>query len=331
MGIESSCDETSVAVVRDGREVLSNIVSSQVEIHRLSGGVIPEIASRRHVKNIVLIIEKALQEANCNLSDLDAIAVTQGPGLVGALLIGIEAAKTLALCSGLPLVGVHHTTGHIYANHLTAPLQFPLVSLVVSGGHTNLIYMPEHNRYQLLGQTLDDAVGEAFDKVARMMGLPYPGGPHIDKLSREGVPRYNLPRAWLKSDSLDFSFSGLKTAVRILWEKAEANGEPLKIEDVAASFQEAAVDVLVEKTIRAVKRMKVDYLVLAGGVAANMRLRELLEMRCADENIRLSLPELQYCGDNAAMIAAVGAFELAEGRLADFSLSAEANLKLTSI
>ncbi|SFJ73012.1 tRNA (adenosine(37)-N6)-threonylcarbamoyltransferase complex transferase subunit TsaD [Thermoflavimicrobium dichotomicum] len=329
LGIETSCDETSAAVVADGTRVLSNVISSQMEVHRRFGGVVPEVASRRHVERITLIIEQALQEAQVELGDLDAIAVTQGPGLVGALLIGVAAGKALSFASGIPLVAVHHIAGHIYANHLVKPLEFPLVSLVVSGGHTELIYMEKHNHFERLGQTRDDAAGEAFDKVARLMNLPYPGGPQIDRLAVEGSISYDLPRAWLEPDSLDFSFSGLKSAVMQLMQKAKQRQEEIRPADLAASFQHAVIDVLVEKSIRAVKKTGVKHLLLAGGVSANSALRVQLSKRCEQEQIDLRIPPLELCTDNAAMIAAAGTFLFYEGKFADLTLNADPGLPLT--
>lgn len=328
LGIETSCDETSAAVVKGGTRLLSNVISSQMDVHRKFGGVVPEVASRRHVERITLIMQKALEQAKVSLKDLDAIAVTQGPGLVGALLIGVSAAKALSFATGIPLVGVHHIAGHIYANHLVKPLEFPLVALVVSGGHTELIYMEAHNRYERLGRTRDDAAGEAFDKVARLMNLPYPGGPHIDRLAAQGNPSYDLPRAWLEADSLDFSFSGLKSAVMNLIHNASQRREAIREADLAASFQEAVLDVLVEKSLRAVKMTGVKRLVLAGGVSANSGLRVRLHQRCEREQIELIIPPLELCTDNAAMIAAAGTYQFLDGTFAELSLNADPNLSL---
>ncbi|MGA8943263.1 MAG: tRNA (adenosine(37)-N6)-threonylcarbamoyltransferase complex transferase subunit TsaD [Thermoactinomyces sp.] len=328
LGIETSCDETSAAVVRNGTEILSNVISSQIDIHRKFGGVVPEVASRRHVERITLIIQKALEDAGMELEQMDAIAVTKGPGLVGALLIGVAAAKALAFATGKPLVPVHHIAGHIYANHLVRPLDFPLVALVVSGGHTELIYMKQHNHFERLGKTRDDAAGEAFDKVARLMKLPYPGGPQIDRLAMQGEERYELPRAWLEPDSFDFSFSGLKSAVMNLVNHASQRGEEVNYRDLATSFQAAVLDVLVEKSIRAVKKTGVKHLLLAGGVSANSGLRVRLTERARQEGIDLRIPPLELCTDNAAMIAAAGTYQFMEGKYADLSLNADANFSL---
>ncbi|PTX58846.1 O-sialoglycoprotein endopeptidase [Melghirimyces profundicolus] len=328
LGIETSCDETSAAVVENGEILRSNVISSQMEVHRKFGGVVPEVASRRHVERITDVIQQALDQAGVKQSELSALAVTQGPGLVGALLIGVAAAKAMAFAAGLPLVGVHHIAGHIYASHLVKPLRFPLVALVVSGGHTELIYMPGHNRFERLGKTRDDAAGEAFDKVARVLELPYPGGPEIDRLAREGRPSIDLPRAWLEPDSLDFSFSGLKSAVINHLHNAKQRGTTVQRADLAASFQESVVEVLTEKSIRAVKSKGVDHLVLAGGVSANSALRSALSERCRKEGIRLSVPPIELCTDNAAMIAAAGTFRYLDREFAGLDMNAEPNLKL---
>ncbi|MFC4075296.1 tRNA (adenosine(37)-N6)-threonylcarbamoyltransferase complex transferase subunit TsaD [Salinithrix halophila] len=328
LGIETSCDETSAAVVENGHILKSNLISSQMDVHRRFGGVVPEVASRRHVERVTQIIQQALDEAEVRLTDLSAVTVTQGPGLVGALLIGVSAAKALSFAAGLPLVGVHHIAGHIYASHLVEPLQFPLVALVASGGHTELIYMPDHNRFERLGKTRDDAAGEAFDKVARVLDLPYPGGPHIDRLAKEGIATLDLPRAWLEPDSLDFSFSGLKSAVINLLHNTRQRGEELNKADLAASFQDSVVEVLVEKAIRAAKMKGVSELVLAGGVSANSHLRESLTLRCKEEGLHLRVPPLKLCTDNAAMIAAAGTYRFRDGQLAGLNLNAEPNLSL---
>lgn len=328
LGIETSCDETSAAVVENGAILRSNVISSQMEVHRRFGGVVPEVASRRHVERITEIIQQALNDAHVKQEDLSAIAVTQGPGLVGALLIGVAAAKAMAFAANLPLVGVHHIAGHIYAAHLMQPLQFPLVALVVSGGHTELVYMSDHNRFERLGRTRDDAAGEAYDKVARLLDLSYPGGPEIDRLSKEGKPVIDLPRAWLEPDSLDFSFSGLKSAVINLLHNAKQRGEVIHRADVAASFQESVVEVLTEKAVRAVRKQGVKHLVLAGGVSANSRLRQELLHRCQKENIHLTIPSMELCTDNAAMIAAAGTFRYLDGQTDGLDLNAKPDLSL---
>lgn len=328
LGIETSCDETSVAVIKDGKEILSNVISSQVDIHKRFGGVVPEVASRRHVEGITYILEESLEKAGITLSQVSAIAVTYGPGLVGALLVGVSAAKSIAYARGIPLIGVHHIAGHIYANRLVKEMDFPLIALVVSGGHTELVYMKEHGSFEILGRTRDDAAGEAYDKVARSFDLPYPGGPHIDRLAGIGQANIPLPRAWLEPGSYDFSFSGLKSAVLNTLHNANQRGEILKPEDVAASFQASVVEVLVEKTFRAVKEYKVNQLLLAGGVAANKGLREALVTRSKAEGIDLVVPPLNLCTDNAAMIAAAGYIQYEKGEFADLDLNAIPGLPL---
>lgn len=330
LGIETSCDETSAAVVRDGREILSNIVSSQVEVHRRFGGVVPEVASRRHVENVAFVVNEALQKAGVALDDLSAVAVTYGPGLVGALLVGVTAGKAIAYAKSLPLLGVHHIAGHIYANFLAGGKEPPLVALVVSGGHTELIYMPEHGKFEFLGRTRDDAAGEAYDKVARSMGLSYPGGPAIDRLAFEGDPeKIVFPRAWLEGGSLDFSFSGLKSAVINALHNAKQRGEKLEPADVAAAFQASVLDVLVEKTVLAVRRIGVSNVVVAGGVAANRGLREKLRERARQEGFSVMFPPLSLCTDNAAMIAAAAHPFYEKGRFHNLDLNAHAGLLLT--
>ncbi|MFV9511850.1 tRNA (adenosine(37)-N6)-threonylcarbamoyltransferase complex transferase subunit TsaD [Tepidibacillus sp. LV47] len=330
LAIETSCDETSVAIVEDGQKVLANVVSSQIEIHKRFGGVVPEVASRKHVEGINYILEESLQEAHLTLDKINAIAVTNGPGLIGALLVGLAAAKAIAFAKGIPLIGVHHIAGHIYANHLVRPLEFPLIALVVSGGHTELIYMKDHLEFELLGETRDDAAGEAYDKVARALQLPYPGGPHIDRLAKQGNPIIPLPRA-LMDESYDFSFSGLKSAVINTLHHARQRGEEVKKEDMAASFQEAVVDVLVEKTFRAVVNKDVKHLVLAGGVAANSRLRERLMEKAEELGVRLTIPPLSLCTDNAAMIASVGYYLYIQGKWSSLDLNGIASLPLSTL
>lgn len=329
MGIETSCDETAVAIVKNGREILANVIASQIESHKRFGGVVPEIASRHHVEQITLVIEEALAQAKVDVKDLDAIAVTAGPGLVGALLIGVNAAKALAFANGIPLVGVHHIAGHIYANRLVAEMNFPLLSLVVSGGHTELVYMKEHGHFEVIGETRDDAAGEAYDKVARTLHLPYPGGPHIDRLAHEGKATIDLPRAWLEEGSYDFSFSGLKSAVINVVHNAQQRGEEIAPEDLAASFQESVIDVLVTKTQRAVKEYGVKQVLLAGGVAANKGLREKLSTEFVDSDVEIVIPPLSLCTDNAAMIAAAGSVMYEKGQRADLTLNGNPGLEIT--
>ena len=325
LGIETSCDETSAAVIRDGREVLSNVVASQVDIHQAFGGVVPEVASRQHVLAIVPTIERALTVAKVSWDDIGCVAPTCGPGLIGALLVGLNAGKGIAFARHLPLVGVNHIEGHIYANWLIgAEITFPVICLIVSGSHSDLVLMSAHNTYRLLGQTRDDAAGEAFDKVARLLGLGYPGGPAIQKLAEHGDPaKLKLPRAWLGA-SYDFSFSGLKTAVLRVAEGLD--GETgLTRADVAASFQESVVDVLVTKTKRAADEFGVGQVLLAGGVAANALLRSEMDTRVGRSVI---YPPLSLCTDNAAMIAAAGYFRFRGGFTSGLDLDARANLPL---
>ncbi len=329
LGIETSCDETAASVVKDGKEILSNVVASQIESHKRFGGVVPEIASRHHVEDITLVIEEAMKQANLTFGDLDAIAVTEGPGLVGALLIGVSAAKAIAFSHGIPLVGVHHIAGHIYANRLINEFQFPLLTLVVSGGHTELVVMKEHGKFEVIGETRDDAAGEAYDKVARTLGLPYPGGPHIDRLAHEGNDELKFPRSWLEEGSYDFSFSGLKSAVINTLHNAEQRGIVFKDEDVAASFQASVIEVLVTKTLKAAKEYNVKQVLLAGGVAANKGLRHALDEAFASvSGVELIVPPLVLCTDNAAMIAAAGTVRFEQGNRSDMSMNANPGLDL---
>jgi N6-L-threonylcarbamoyladenine synthase len=328
LGIETSCDETAAAIVKNGNQVISSVVATQIESHKRFGGVVPEIASRHHVEQITLVIEEAMKEAALSWDELDGIAVTQGPGLVGALLVGINAAKALAFAHGLPLIPVHHISGHIYANRLVADLEFPLLALIVSGGHTELILMKEHGHYEVIGETRDDAAGEAYDKVARTLSLPYPGGPQMDRLAQEGKDTLHFPRAWLEPDSYDFSFSGLKSAVINTMHNAEQRGETYPPEDVAASFQASVVEVLVHKTMRAAEAYQVKQLLLAGGVAANKGLRTALEAATQKVGLPFVVPPLNLCTDNAAMIAAAGSINFLKGHRADFSLNANPGLTL---
>ncbi|KUP04319.1 O-sialoglycoprotein endopeptidase [Bacillus coahuilensis m2-6] len=329
LGIETSCDETAAAIVKDGTTIVSNVVASQIESHKRFGGVVPEIASRHHVEEITLVVEEALRQAEVTMEEIDAIAVTEGPGLVGALLIGVNAAKAIAFAHGKPLVGVHHIAGHIYANRLVKELTFPLVSLVVSGGHTELVYMKEHGHFKVIGETRDDAAGEAYDKVARTLKLPYPGGPHIDRLAQVGSPSIDLPRAWLEEGSYDFSFSGLKSAVINTLHNAKQKGQQILPKDVAASFQASVIDVLVEKTKRATLEYGVKQVLLAGGVAANKGLRARLEETFHEmPDVDLVIPPLFLCTDNAAMIAAVGTVMFEKGYRSGLDLNGNPGLDI---
>ncbi|WP_226530370.1 tRNA (adenosine(37)-N6)-threonylcarbamoyltransferase complex transferase subunit TsaD [Metabacillus niabensis] len=331
LGIETSCDETAAAIVKNGREIVANVVASQIESHKRFGGVVPEIASRHHVEQLTIVFDEAMKQAELSFEDISAIAVTEGPGLVGALLTGINAAKALAFSHSIPLVGVHHIAGHIYANRLIQELEFPLLALVVSGGHTELVYMKEHGHFKVIGETLDDAAGEAYDKVARTIGLPYPGGPHIDRLAHEGQATIDFPRAWLSEGSFDFSFSGLKSAVINTLHNAKQKGIELDPKDVAASFQASVVDVLVTKTAQAVDKYKVKQLLLAGGVAANKGLRTALEKEFSQKDeVKLIIPPLSLCTDNAAMIAAAGSILFDKGMRSDLALNANPGLELNS-
>jgi len=321
LGIESSCDETAAAVVEDGTKIISSVVASQVDIHARYGGVVPEVASRQHLLSIIPVIKETIEPVGCGWEDIDAIAVTNGPGLAGSLLVGVSVAKALASVKGLPLIGVNHLEGHIYANWLgEAKPQFPLLCLIVSGGHTDLVLMRDHGSYVMLGRTRDDAAGEAFDKAARILGLGYPGGPAIDNEAVNGKPCIDLPRAWLK-DTSDFSFSGVKTALLRLVE----NNKIDNVADAAASFQKAVVDVLVEKTIAAARTHRVKQILLSGGVAANRQLRKRL---FEDSPIAVLLPEPQLCTDNASMTAACGYFRFQAGKTAGLGLDVIPGLKL---
>ena len=327
LAIESSCDETSVSIVKDGRVEISTVVLSQIDTHTNYGGVVPEIASRMHVENITIVIDEALKKANMKMEDIGAIAVTYGPGLIGSLLVGLMAAKTLAFVYNKPLIPVHHIAGHIYANNLVKRLEFPLIALVVSGGHTELVYMKEDYSFEKLGGTLDDAVGEAYDKVARVIGVPYPGGPLVDKLSFEGEDTYNLPLP-LDDDSYNFSFSGLKSAVINLAHNEEQRGNKINPANMACSFQNRVVEILVKKTMKALKDYKVNNLIVAGGVAANKGLREALTKECKKNGINLIIPEMKYCTDNAAMIGAAGYYAYKRGDIAGLDLNAKATTPL---
>ena len=324
LAIESSCDETSVAVLKNDKDLLSNIIASQVESHKRFGGVVPEVASRHHVEVITLCMEDALKEAGITAQDLDAVAVTYGPGLVGALLVGLSAAKAFAWAHGLPLIPVNHMAGHLMAAREVQELTYPLMALLVSGGHTELVYVPEAGVYQIIGETRDDAVGEAYDKVGRVMGLAYPAGREIDQLAHQGQDVYDFPRAMIKEDNLEFSFSGLKSAFINLHHNAQQKGEELVLEDLCASFQAAVMDILLVKTKKALEKYPVKSLVVAGGVAANQGLRERLAEEIRD--VEVIIPPLRLCGDNAGMIALAAAIEFEKGTFADLDLNAKPSL-----
>ncbi len=330
LAIESSCDETAASVVENGRKVLSNVISSQIDIHTLYGGVVPEIASRSHMERIDQVITKALEEAGMTLSDMDAVGVTYGPGLVGALLVGVAEAKAISFASGLPLIGVHHIEGHICANYIENPeLEPPFACLVVSGGHTHLVMVKDYGEYEILGHTRDDAAGEAFDKVARAVGLGYPGGPKIDKTAREGNPdAIHFPRAKVAGSAYDFSFSGLKSAVLNYLNGAKMKGEEICVPDVAASFQKAVVDVLVDHAMAAAGEYHVKKLAIAGGVASNSALRSAMEDACNKRGIAFYRPSPVLCTDNAAMIGSAAYYDYIRGIRSGFDLNAVPNLKL---
>jgi len=328
LGIETSCDETSVSVVKDGRKILSNTIFSQIKQHAKFGGVVPEIASRQHLEAISHVTQQALEEASIDFDDVDLIAVTNGPGLIGALLVGVSYAKGLAYALNKPLIGVNHIEGHIFANFLESDFAPPFLCLVVSGGHSHLVYVKDFGKYEVMGQTVDDAAGEAFDKVARALGLGYPGGPLIDKAARHGNDSaISFPVAHLKGGELNFSFSGIKTAVLNYLNRQRQKGEPIVVEDVAASFQKAVVDALVENTLKAAQMKNVKTIALAGGVAANSRLRQELANR-AGRDFHVKFPPLILCTDNAAMIACAGYYRYLMGNKSDMTLTPYANLKL---
>ncbi|MFI5359906.1 MAG: tRNA (adenosine(37)-N6)-threonylcarbamoyltransferase complex transferase subunit TsaD [Halanaerobiales bacterium] len=330
LAIESSCDETSAAVVRNGLEVLSNVVASQVELHKKYGGVVPEIASRKHLELINPVISEALHQAGVEFGELDAVAATYGPGLVGSLLVGLTAAKTLAYALQVPFIGINHIVGHIYANFISNnEIQAPVLCLTVSGGHSDLLYFEELGSYELLGSTRDDAAGEAFDKIARVLGLGYPGGPAIERISREGNPAaIDFPRPFIDEDTYDFSFSGLKTAVLNYLNSQKQRKAEINVADVAASFQQAVIDVLIAKVLKAVENYPVKSVILSGGVSANSALREQLARRLEEYNLPLYTPELQYCTDNAAMIGSVAYYKYLKRDFSPLTLAAKANLKL---
>lgn len=316
LAVESSCDETSVAVVKDGREVYSNVIASQIDTHKKFGGVVPEIASRQHVEAINTVLKEGLDQAGVKLEDIDIIAATKGPGLIGALLVGLSAGKALALATGKPFVGVNHIVGHVCANYISfKDLEPPFIGLIISGGHTYLIEVKDYVDFTLHGRTVDDAVGEAFDKVARSLGLAYPGGPLIDALAKKGKETIEFPRVMIKEDNYNFSFSGLKTAVLNYLNSTRLRGEEIITEDVCKSFQEAVVDVLLEKSFRLAREKNMDKIVLCGGVSANSRIREAFEERGREENIKIFYPELKLCTDNAAMIASAAYYEYMAGKV----------------
>ena len=326
LSVESSCDETSVSIIKDGREILSNVVLSQIDVHKQYGGVVPEIASREHIKGITMVFQEAIQEAGIDKRDIELVAVTKGPGLIGSLLIGINAAKAFAFANGIDIVGVHHIAGHIYANAISKDLEFPLVCLVVSGGHTELILMEEHYDFQKLGETMDDAIGEAYDKVARTVGLGYPGGPVVDRLAKEGKPTYKMPNISL-GDSYNFSFSGIKSHVINLVHNIKQRNEEVNIPDLCASFQETVSEVLVNKSIKAITEYDAKMFMIAGGVAANKGLRKKIKERIT--GVKIIVPEFQYCTDNAAMIAMAGHYQYLKSKATDdMSLNGKSRLNL---
>lgn len=333
LGIESSCDETSVAILRGPREILANVISTQIPVHQKFGGVVPEIASRKHIINILPVLDEALHKAGVNLSEIDQIAVAYGPGLVGALLVGVSAAKSLAFALGKPLISVNHLEGHIFANFLShSELQPPFMALVVSGGHTSLVHVKDYNHFKLMGQTRDDAAGEAFDKVARVMGLPYPGGPQIDKLAKEGNPdAVDFPMALNEKGNYEFSFSGLKSAVLNYLNSMKCKGIEINKADVAASFQKSVVNILVHKAVEAAKQTGMTKLVLAGGVAANSSLESHLRTAAEENGLDFYYPSKILCTDNAAMIACRGYYQAKTGRFADSNLNAVPYLELSDV
>lgn len=321
LAIESSCDETSMSIVKNGCEEVATVVLTQIDIHKTFNGVVPEIASRTHIENITIVLDELFSKTSLTLDDIDVIGVTYGPGLIGSLLVGLQCAKTIAMVTNKPLVPVHHIAGHIYANNLEKRLEFPLIALVVSGGHTDLVYMEEDYSFTKIGSTLDDAVGEAYDKVARILGLPYPGGPVIDKLAKEGNDTYDLPYP-LNDKSFNFSFSGIKSATLNLVNNEKQRKKEIRINDVCNSFQERVIGIIVKKTMRALEEYKTTNLVVAGGVSANSYLRQRLEEECCKKNIKLSIPKLEYCTDNATMIGAAAYYAYKKNIVADLTLNA---------
>lgn len=327
LGIESSCDETSFSIVKNGTDEIATVISSQIDIHKKYGGVVPEIASRAHIKNITFVLDECLEKANMKMEDIDAIAVTYGPGLIGSLLVGVECAKTLAYLYNKPLVPVHHISGHIYANNLIKRLEFPLIALVISGGHTELIYMQKDYDFKKLGGTLDDAVGECYDKVGRVINVEYPGGPVIDRLATLGNHTYDLPIP-MNDDSYNFSFSGLKSAVINLAHNEAQRGHELNKEDLAKSFQDVIVETLTKKTMKAIKEYKVKNFIIAGGVAANKGIRSKFQELCEKNKINYTFPSIKYSTDNAAMIASSGYYAYILGRRADLTLNPVSSVEL---
>ena len=330
LGIESSCDETAASVVEDGRKVLSNVIASQVEEHKIYGGVVPEIASRRHTEAICSVVEKALSDANCTLQDIDAVAVTYAPGLIGALLVGVNYAKGVSLSTGIPLVPVHHLRGHIASNYISdEEIKPPFLALVVSGGHSHIINVKSYTDFEIIGRTRDDAAGEAMDKAARTVGLPYPGGVNLDKISKNGDEnKYKFPVPKVADSKYDFSFSGLKTFAVNLVHNASQKGETVSPEDLGASFIKAVTDLLASHTMLVAEDTGAKEIVLAGGVSANSRLRRVMQEECDKRGIKLYMPELKYCGDNAAMIASQGYYEYMDGKRADMTLNAVASMPI---
>ena len=327
LGIESSCDETSFSIVKNGTDEIATVISSQIEIHKDYGGVVPEIASRAHVTNITFVIEELLEKAKMKMEDIDLVAVANGPGLIGSLLVGLEAAKTIAWLYNKPLIPVHHIAGHIYANNLVKRLEFPLLCLVISGGHTELVYMDKDYSFKKLGGTLDDAVGECYDKVGKVIGVDYPAGPKIDKMAQLGDHTYQLPLP-LNDDSYNFSFSGLKSAVINLVHNEEQRGNEINKENLATSFQDTVVEILAKKTVHAIVDYDVKNLILAGGVSANSGIRKRMEEISKDRGINFTCPEIKYCTDNAAMIASAGYYAYLDGRRADFTLNGQSSIEL---
>ena len=323
LAIESSCDETSMSIILNGTTEICTVTNTQIDIHKLFGGVVPEVASRSHIENITIVLDELLERSKMSLEDIDIIGVTYGPGLIGSLLIGLQCAKTISLITGKPLIPVHHIAGHIYANNLEKRLEFPLIALVVSGGHTDLVYMKEDYSFKKIGGTLDDAIGEAYDKVAKICGLDYPGGPIVDALAKEGNDTYDLPYP-LDDDTYNFSFSGIKSAVVNIVHNEHQRGNEVRVPDMCTSFQNRCIKVITKKTIKALKEYNVKNLVLAGGVAANSYLRKELTTACEENNIAFSYPRMAYCTDNAAMIGAAAYYAYQKGIIANLELNAKA-------